>query len=143
MKFKKLDKNKATQTKRIYDSKNFDIDATFTINNQIITNIELEVVNEDNNIYHLVSAILCCDVIIKDSCYLQLNLIKQIPTNNNKKIKVSLTNCNLKIERDTLLFTNLNMYSDTVHEKLTCEIDVLGLHENPNSDNGNILIGRP
>lgn len=143
MNFEPIDKSKKTQTIRLFTSKKYDIDAIFTINNLIISEIEINVIQEVNNDYQLESALFCCNVVNADSYYLHLNLIKKSSPKNKPILANFDKNCTFEMAKGKLIFTDIYTYEVKEEEVTSCKIDIFEGDFNPNHDNGNIIIGHP
>ncbi|MGJ8745041.1 hypothetical protein [Polaribacter sp.] len=145
MKFKEINKDTNNpQTIRVYNTEHLDINATYTLDHKKIDAISLEVVQQDNfNKYKMVSAHLCSNFLKnKGIHHLLINMIKDKSEPNQSIIHPTI-NGNPKIDSHTFIMTTVYLYDHEDEEINSCKYDPLGFHQNPESKDGTIIIGRP
>lgn len=151
MKFEKIDRNSsATQDFLIIDEISYDLKSKITLSKKgsktYIDEIEIEIFNEYKNIYQLESALICDKVFKNNKSFylLWINMLELKKGETPSHKKVILQPKNLTLDSGTLLFTNSFEYKSSSEEKKMCkDIDVFKLSFNPDSKNGNVVVGQP
>jgi len=145
MNFVALDSRKATQRIRVFDSTSFDLDGVFQTKGTTILGVEIQIVDEFQNNYELVSAHICSGILKNNDTfyYLVINLIES-KNPNNKSVKVRFgENNKIQFNSGDLLYNHIHLYNDSTHEIKDCNFSIFTTKFNPQEINGNIIVGMP